>query len=143
METPVVGPVGTPVVANDALTVATVGRAEPQTRHSGVEVVGAGDAKSLNASDGAPRKTEAAVRREAQTVVFRGSLAVNSSPSGAQVFVNGEPAGTTPLALARVPAGSRVVHIELEGYETWSASVRVVANQRTRVRGNLTPRRPF
>ena len=136
-------PVETPVVANDTLTAGTFGRAEPQARHSDVEIVGAGDAKSLNGSDGAQRKTETPMRRDAQSVVFRGSLAVNSSPSGAQVFVNGEPAGTTPLALARVPAGSRVVHMELAGYETWSASVRVVANQRTQVRGNLTPRRPF
>jgi len=76
-----------------------------------------------------------------QSVVFRGSLALNSNPQGAQVLVNGEPAGTTPLTLARVPAGSRVVRIELEGYEPWSTLVRVVANQRTRVTGNLTPRR--
>ena len=133
-------PVKTAVVAD---VVSTVGKVRPtEPTRTKVEVSNRkGAAKMLNGSDAVARKSETTATRQAQSVVFRGSLAVNSDPPGAQVFVNGEPAGMTPLTLARVPAGSRAVRIELEGYETWSTSARVVANQRTRVAGNLTLRR--
>jgi hypothetical protein len=70
---------------------------------------------------------------------YRGSLAVSSSPSGARVFVNGVPAGATPLLLHDIPAGSRVVRIELDGHERWSAAARIVANEETRVTATLRP----
>jgi hypothetical protein len=60
---------------------------------------------------------------------FRGSLSVNSSPQGAQVFVNGVSVGITPLVLQDQTIGSRVVRVELAGHEKWSSSVRIVANQ--------------
>jgi len=70
---------------------------------------------------------------------FRGSLAVRSSPRGAQVFLNGVSVGQAPLLLRDVPAGSRVLRVELEGYARWSASVRVVANQQTLATAELQP----
>jgi len=133
-------PVEIPVVAGVVPTVGTGGRTEAP-RASVAATARDSEAKPRNSSDGVARTSEATATRQVQSVVFRGSLALNSNPQGAQVLVNGEPAGTTPLTLARVPAGSRVVRIELEGYEPWSTLVRVVANQRTRVTGNLTPRR--
>jgi hypothetical protein len=45
--------------------------------------------------------------------------------------------GSTPLVLNNLSAGSSVVRIEAEGYESWSAAVRVVANQQTRVTARL------
>jgi hypothetical protein len=70
---------------------------------------------------------------------YRGSLAVNSAPTGARVLVNGVPVGTTPLLLNDLPVGSRVVRLELDGYERWSSAVRVVANQRVRTAVDLRP----
>jgi len=70
---------------------------------------------------------------------YRGSLAVNSAPTGARVLVNGVPVGTTPLLLDDLPVGSRVVCLELDGYERWSSAVRVVANQRVRTAVDLRP----
>ncbi|MQA28377.1 MAG: PEGA domain-containing protein [Luteitalea sp.] len=70
---------------------------------------------------------------------YRGSIAVHSEPQGAQVFVNGEPVGFTPLELKNVPAGSRAIRLQAEGYQRWSAAVRVVANQQTRVSATLHP----
>ena len=64
---------------------------------------------------------------------FRGTLAIDSVTKGARVFVNGEPVGVTPLVLRNLPAGSRAVRVEAPGYQTWSASVQVTANQQTRV----------
>lgn len=68
---------------------------------------------------------------------YRGSLAIDSDPSGAVVSLDGRVVGSTPILLEDVPAGSRVVRVESSGYERWSAAIRVVANQRTRVNATL------
>jgi hypothetical protein len=60
-------------------------------------------------------------------------LIVSSEPAGARVLVNGREVGVTPLALHDVAAGSRVVRVEADGYDPWSAAVRVVADQETQV----------
>lgn len=75
---------------------------------------------------------------------FRGSLVLHSTPQGGHAFVNGKPVGSTPVILSSLPAGSRVVRIEAEGYQTWSAAVRVVADEQTRVTATLyrEPPRP-
>ena len=68
---------------------------------------------------------------------FTGTLAVHSSPPGARVFVGGTAVGTTPIVLTALPVGSRVVRLEAEGYQIWSSSVRVIANQQTQVTATL------
>jgi hypothetical protein len=72
---------------------------------------------------------------------FRGSLVVNSRPSGALVFVNGSSVGQTPLVLRNERAGSRAVRVALDGYEPWSAAVRIVADTEARLTAELTERR--
>ena len=72
---------------------------------------------------------------------FRGSLIVNSRPSGARVFVNGRNVGQTPLVLRNQPAGSRAIRVALDGYEPWSSAVRVVADTETRLRAELKAQR--
>jgi serine/threonine-protein kinase len=52
-----------------------------------------------------------------------GLLAVDSDPSGARVFVDGNRAGQTPLSGIDVAFGRHVVRIELEGRETVSTEV--------------------
>jgi serine/threonine-protein kinase len=64
-------------------------------------------------------------------------LFVDSRPSGARVFLNGKPIGTTPLAMSEVPAGEHAVRLELDGYSRWTSSVRVVAGERNRVTASL------
>jgi hypothetical protein len=72
---------------------------------------------------------------------FRGSLVVNSLPSGARVFVNGRSVGQTPLVLRNQPAGSRAIRVALDGYEPWSSAVQVVADTETRLRAELRAQR--
>jgi PEGA domain-containing protein len=72
---------------------------------------------------------------------FRGSLVVNSRPSGARVFVNGRSVGQTPLVLRNQPAGSRAIRVALDGYEPWSSAVQVVADTETRLRAELKVQR--
>jgi hypothetical protein len=75
----------------------------------------------------------------AERVQFRGSLAIASTPPAAQVFVNGQRMGVTPLELQEVPVGSRAMRVEADGYAAWSSLVRVIAGRRTDVTITLVP----
>ena len=68
---------------------------------------------------------------------FVGSLAVDSRPTGAKVFMDGNLVGTTPMALPSVPVGSHAIRLEHDGYRHWSSSVRVVASEQNRVTASL------
>lgn len=82
------------------------------------------------------RRAPAVVQR-AQRASYQGSLALLSAPQGARVFVNGAFVGSTPLILENLPVGSRAVRIEADGYQRWSGSTQVVANQQTRISATL------
>ena len=68
-----------------------------------------------------------------------GSLQVASRPAGAQVFVDDNLIGTTPLLLSDVAAGPRSLRIELSGYKTWMRSVVIEPSARSRVSASLEP----
>jgi PEGA domain len=70
-----------------------------------------------------------------------GAMSVESQPTGAQVSIDGQLVGVTPLVGWEVPARSHVLRIDMDGYERWSASIRVVAEQTTNVIANLQPTR--
>ena len=84
--------------------------------------------------------SEAAASHAAVGARFVGSLAIDSTPASARAFVNGKPVGVTPLVLTDVPVGSRVIRLEADDHAPWSSTVRVVADQRTRVTVTLSPR---
>ena len=56
-----------------------------------------------------------------------GSLEVESSPSNAQVSLNGQVRGTTPLKLKDLPAGKYEIRVELPGYDRAEESVEIAA----------------
>jgi hypothetical protein len=56
------------------------------------------------------------------------------------VILDGRVAGTTPLTMSGVAAGSHAVRLELEGYRTWSMSAQVAAGQSKRVNASLEQR---
>jgi hypothetical protein len=64
---------------------------------------------------------------------------VASRPSGAQVFVDDELIGTTPLLLSDIVAGSKRLRVELSGYKIWTRSVQVEPKARARVAATLEP----
>ena len=70
---------------------------------------------------------------------FTGGLVVTSDPDGAEVSINGVLHGRTPLVIQPLPAGNRIVRLDLPGYDRWSWSVGVVANKRTSVSVTLRP----
>ena len=70
-----------------------------------------------------------------------GSLLVASDVSGAQVLLDGEEIGTTPL-IHDVEPGEHVVEIRAEGLEPHSSVINVTAGERVVVNPTLLPERP-
>ncbi|MFD3006128.1 PEGA domain-containing protein [Thermus tengchongensis] len=68
----------------------------------------------------------------------QGTLAVTSSPSGAEVYVEGALRGRTPLSLS-LPEGRYAVELRLSGYETYRATVQVRRGETTRLDVRLNP----
>ena len=70
---------------------------------------------------------------------YRGGLVLSSNPAGAEVTVNGQVVGVTPVVLKDLPVGSRALVVRRDGYSPWSTSVRIVADQQTIVQAMLIP----
>jgi hypothetical protein len=77
------------------------------------------------------------VKRSAGADLFIGALTIESEPLGATVFVDHELLGETPVHVTSLRAGEHLVRLEHEGFERWTASVRVPAYQQTRVSARL------
>jgi hypothetical protein len=73
----------------------------------------------------------------APAVRYTGTMNVQSRPSGARIFVGGQRVGTTPVALTDVPVGEHVVRLEHDGYRRWTATVRVMSGETSRVTASL------
>ncbi|HXS89993.1 MAG TPA: PEGA domain-containing protein [Steroidobacteraceae bacterium] len=63
-----------------------------------------------------------------QLVPGWGVVTVTSEPAGAQLLVNGEPRGATPLK-AEIMAGAHPVELRLEGFKPWTTDILVKANE--------------
>jgi hypothetical protein len=71
-----------------------------------------------------------------------GSIAVDSTPGGAFVMVDGNNVGITPtgraaLIMNNIPTGSHAVTVELAGYPPYTGTVTVIKNQVARVNADL------
>ena len=53
---------------------------------------------------------------------------MTSEPAGAQLVVNGEPRGVTPLQ-TEIMAGAHPVELRLEGFKPWTTDIQVKANE--------------
>ena len=73
-------------------------------------------------------------------LITSGSVFVDSRPTGASVFVDGESVGLTPLLVSDVLVGSHEVRIVGDGYRPWFSTVLVEDGQRSRVAASLEPR---
>lgn len=68
-----------------------------------------------------------------------GGLAISSNPIGAQVYLDNNYLGLTPLTSPAVQAGSHVVLLKLSGYADWQGTVQVNSGQVTPVDATLSP----
>ena len=104
-------------------------------------VLVATDGGEPHAAEGRPREAERMdpqAAPSAPAAAAPGTLDVTSSPSGAQVSVDGREAGTTPLAVQLAP-GKHQVRIELEGHVAATIEVEIRSNDRTAVVVPLAP----
>jgi len=60
-----------------------------------------------------------------------GSLYVTSSPSGAEVYLNGYYEGKTPCTITNQNPGTYNIKVSKDGYKDYTGSVSVTANQRS------------
>jgi hypothetical protein len=68
-----------------------------------------------------------------------GSIYVESSPSGAAIYFNGNYRGVAPLTINEVWPGTDTISAELSGYRTFTTSATVYAGRQTRVFCPLSP----
>jgi hypothetical protein len=64
-------------------------------------------------------------------------LTVESRPAGAAVFLDGRLVGTTPLVVPGVVAGEHALHLDRDGYQRWSSTIRIVTTEKNRVTASL------
>ncbi len=67
-----------------------------------------------------------------------GSIQVTSSPSGAEVYLDNEFHGTTPVSISSVVAGDHIVEVRLTGHTRWSGPVTVTAGSTVTIPIQLT-----
>lgn len=67
-----------------------------------------------------------------------GFLSVTSYPEGADVWIDGKAAGTTPSALLRYPAGNHTVEIAKKGYWNFTSIILVKGGESVLAKADLT-----
>jgi hypothetical protein len=72
-------------------------------------------------------------------VTSTGALSVSSTPAGAQVFLDNQFVGITPLTLNTVHTGSHTVSIRMDGYGEYSTTTPVNAGATSTVAAALLP----
>ncbi len=108
----------------------TPGRKEVEFRLAGYQTY----RTAVNPRPGERVQVLAQLVPEART----GTLSVDSNPRGAEVHLNGQPRGRTPLTLT-LNEGSYRLEVRLSGYQPYQATVRVERGRETRLTANLVP----
>jgi hypothetical protein len=68
-----------------------------------------------------------------------GWLTILSTPSGAEVSIDGRPAGVTPVTGRELGAGTHAIRITLAGYETYQSAKELHTGEQGAVDATLTP----
>ncbi|MDR0966354.1 MAG: PEGA domain-containing protein [Myxococcales bacterium] len=72
-----------------------------------------------------------------------GMLVVESSPTGARVFVDGEDRGYTPVTFDHLPVGKHILRVERAGYISYGQMVEVSEAGASTVKARLNPTDEF
>jgi len=68
-----------------------------------------------------------------------GSISVESSPTGADIYFNGNYRGRAPVTITEVWPGTYPISAEMSGYRTFTTTVSVSSDQRSAVSFPMTP----
>jgi hypothetical protein len=71
-----------------------------------------------------------------------GGLAINTSPAGARVMIDGGDAGSSPLTITSVTTGNHTLNVSSAGYTSQELQVHVIANTTSKVDLVLVPVSP-
>ncbi len=71
------------------------------------------------------QSNEAATTTVASTIQSQATLDISSTPSGADIEIDGSFAGNTPSALG-VATGEHIIHISKNGFKSWEKKVKVL-----------------
>ncbi|MDD3656572.1 MAG: PEGA domain-containing protein [Atribacterota bacterium] len=66
-----------------------------------------------------------------------GSIAVNSNPKGADIYLDDNYEGLTPLNLTQISVGSHIIKLILPGYREWISEITVSSEQVSRISVDL------
>ncbi|MDD8026223.1 MAG: PEGA domain-containing protein [Acidobacteriota bacterium] len=66
-----------------------------------------------------------------------GALTILSTPSPAEVYVDGTFVATTPVSSLQIEAGPHKIEIQKSGYKTWSRTMQVLANSPVKIEVEL------
>jgi len=61
----------------------------------------------------------------AERRIRTGQLSINSSPKGAEVYLDDRYVGRTPLIMDRIEVGEHLVRVEQPGYQRWESTIQV------------------
>jgi hypothetical protein len=68
-----------------------------------------------------------------------GSISVSSTPTGANVYLNNEFKGLSPLTINSLAPGTYTVMLQLSGYQDWQTDTQVTAGQTSQLSATLLP----
>jgi uncharacterized membrane protein len=73
------------------------------------------------------------------TPTITGFLSVTSTPSGADILIDGRSIGEKTPHSVPIDPGTYTIKLTLEGYQDWTQSARVTGGETTDVHATLTP----
>ena len=85
------------------------------------------------------KTAEQAPAEKTEEIVDSGVLAVQSSPSSAQVYVNGEFKGITPFTFNNMPVGTYNVVVKKDGFNDFKREVTIIVGRTEEIDATLTP----
>lgn len=74
-----------------------------------------------------------------RTTPYDGSLNIQSTPSGAEVYFNGDYQGTTPLIVPELAPGTYQVTLRLSGYQDWVADIEIGVDEKEKISASMYP----
>ncbi|MCP4251916.1 MAG: PEGA domain-containing protein, partial [Candidatus Scalindua sp.] len=74
------------------------------------------------------------------TAVLQGkdcTVVIESKPTKAEIFIDGNGAGVTPATIDNIKTGKHLVEVKLDGYEIWSKKINVETEKKTSLTAEL------
>lgn len=74
-----------------------------------------------------------------RTTPYEGSLNIQSTPSGAEVYFNGDMKGVTPLIVSGIAPGTYTITLKKDGYQDWVANIEIDADEKETISASMYP----